>query len=87
MVNQTEAAKSVNLVNSLRLIRNDLVPVCAWCKKVRDEHGHWHQIDLTRLANTGTGLTHTICDDCKQEYSVQLQPACVTVTTSGFGAP
>jgi len=71
---------------SSSLVKSDLIAVCAWCEKVRDEHNHWHQTDLVLLANAGLSLTHTICDDCKQEYSRQLQFAYAATVRPEFGA-
>ena len=39
-----------------------LIPVCAWCKRVRDEHGEWHEATAPVLG--AENLTHGICPDC-----------------------
>ena len=42
-----------------------LLPVCAWCNKVRDEQDEWQDVEdfLRDIAPAGT--THSICPDCK----------------------
>jgi len=45
-----------------------LIPVCAWCDRVRDEDGHWHQLNIEPFFQSGFSLTHTICGDCKGEH-------------------
>jgi hypothetical protein len=42
-----------------------LLPVCAWCKKVRNDSGYWYQIEKYITANSKTKITHGICPDCE----------------------
>ncbi|HJV88957.1 MAG TPA: hypothetical protein VJ623_01520 [Holophagaceae bacterium] len=44
----------------------DLLPVCAWCRKVRDDHGLWQGVE-GYLQGKGTKLTHGICPQCQEE--------------------
>ena len=41
-----------------------LLPLCAWCKKVRNDSGYWDQIEKYITTNTQTQITHGICPDC-----------------------
>jgi hypothetical protein len=41
-----------------------LLPVCANCKKVRDDDGYWGQIDEYIVTHSDVGVTHSICPDC-----------------------
>jgi len=43
-----------------------LLPVCAWCKKVRNDSGYWYQIEKYITANSNTKITHGICPDCEK---------------------
>jgi GAF domain-containing protein len=42
----------------------ELLPMCAWCKKVRDDSGYWQQVELFINTQTGSDVTHGICPDC-----------------------
>ena len=42
-----------------------LLPVCAWCKKVRNDAGYWDQIEKYITANSKTRITHGICPECE----------------------
>ncbi len=42
-----------------------LLPVCAWCHKVRDDQGYWGQIETYIEARTQASFTHGICPDCQ----------------------
>jgi ligand-binding sensor domain-containing protein len=41
-----------------------LLPICAWCKKVRDDTGYWSQIEIYVREHTEADFTHGICPDC-----------------------
>jgi len=44
-----------------------LLPICAWCKKVRDDDGYWQKVEDYLTARSGLKFTHGICTDCFQE--------------------
>jgi len=41
-----------------------LLPICATCKKVRDDTGYWSQIEAYIRTRTEAEFTHGICPDC-----------------------
>jgi hypothetical protein len=41
-----------------------LLPICAWCKRIRDDHGYWSQVEAYIHEHTGADFTHGICPDC-----------------------
>jgi PAS domain S-box-containing protein len=44
-----------------------LLPICASCKKIRDEGGSWNQIEEYILARSEALFTHGICPDCARK--------------------
>jgi ligand-binding sensor domain-containing protein len=46
-----------------------LLPICAWCKKVRDDSGYWSQIEEYVSERTQAEFSHGICPDCRVSYS------------------
>ena len=44
-----------------------LLPVCAWCKKVRNDSGYWDQIEKYITAHSKTKITHGICPECESK--------------------
>lgn len=40
------------------------IPICASCKKMRDEVGDWRQPEVYLKARTGAQFTHGVCPDC-----------------------
>lgn len=41
-----------------------LLPICMYCKKVRDDGDYWHEIESYIRAQTGTDFSHSICPQC-----------------------
>ena len=44
-----------------------LLPICASCKKIRDERGHWHFLEIYIRNHTGADFSHGICPDCRKK--------------------
>ena len=42
-----------------------MLPICAWCKKVRDDGGYWSQIEQYVSERTEAEFTHGICPACR----------------------
>jgi PAS domain S-box-containing protein len=41
-----------------------LIPICAWCRKIRNPTGNWAELERFLAANTDATVTHDICDSC-----------------------
>jgi PleD family two-component response regulator len=41
-----------------------LLPICASCKKIRDDHGYWHQVEAYIEDHSDAEFTHGICPEC-----------------------
>lgn len=44
-----------------------LIPICASCKKIRDDKGYWNQLELYIEKNSDASLSHSICPECSDE--------------------
>jgi PAS domain S-box-containing protein len=42
-----------------------LLPICASCKKIRDDSGYWQQIELYLRQHSEADFSHGICPDCR----------------------
>lgn len=49
----------------------EFLPICSYCKKVRDDQNYWSQIEHYISEHTGTKFSHSICPDC---YKIKVQP-------------
>jgi GAF domain-containing protein len=46
-----------------------LLPICAWCKKVRDDEGYWQSVEHYISASTGAKMTHCMCPSCYAKHA------------------
>lgn len=47
-----------------------LIPICANCKKIRDDEGFWHQVEVYVRDHSDANFTHSVCPECvKKLYS------------------
>ncbi len=63
----------VNLENALAEVRTlrGLLPMCAWCKRIRDDSGYWMELEAYIQAQTDAKVTHGICPDCaRRSFSI-----------------
>jgi hypothetical protein len=44
-----------------------LLPICMYCKRIRDDRDYWHQIEEYIHAETGSDFSHGICPHCMSE--------------------
>lgn len=51
-----------------------LLPICANCKKVRDDQGYWTQVEVYVRDRTHAEFTHGICPDCAKKYRESMVP-------------
>ncbi|MBY0493093.1 MAG: PAS domain-containing protein [Cyanobacteria bacterium] len=64
-----ELKTALNEVHTLE----DLLPICASCKKVRDDKGYWSQLDVYLRNRAAVEFTHGICPDCDARLYGQLK--------------
>lgn len=55
-----ELQEALTQVKELR----GLLPICAWCKRVRDDHDYWYSVEEYISARTDAQFSHGICPDC-----------------------
>lgn len=55
-----------------------IVPICMWCKKIRDDAGYWNQVETFVSAHSDATFTHGLCEECVEKYYPE---------TPGDGAP
>jgi len=45
-----------------------MLPICATCKKIRDDKGYWNKIETYICEHSEAKFTHGMCPDCAKEY-------------------
>lgn len=61
--------RTAKLKESMTQIKvlSGLLPICASCKKIRDDHGYWKQIESYIRDHSEAKFSHGICPDCAKE--------------------
>ncbi len=67
--------RTVKLEAAISRIRKlgALLPICAVCKKIRDDEGYWHQVESYILDQTGTSFSHGYCPECADKILAELE--------------
>lgn len=55
-----ELQRALGRIRTLR----GMLPICAACKKIRDDQGYWNQVEVYVREHTEAEFTHSICPDC-----------------------
>ena len=50
-----------------------LLPICSYCKKVRNETNYWEQVDSYLSSHSDLKLTHGICPQCLEKVMKELE--------------
>ncbi len=45
-----------------------LLPICAWCKNVRDDSGYWMRVEQFVEQHSQATFSHSVCPDCANKY-------------------
>jgi PAS domain S-box-containing protein len=62
-----EALSKVKLLSGL-------LPICSGCKRIRDDHGYWQQVERFIAAHSQAEFSHGICPDCMQSLYPEFGP-------------
>ena len=66
------------LINKLQValaevkVLSGMLPICASCKKIRDDSGYWNQIEIYLKNHSDAEFTHSICPECRHKLYPEL---------------
>lgn len=68
------AARIIELEDALRHVTRlqGLLPICAYCKMVRNETNYWQQVDAYLTTNSDLKLTHSVCPSCLERLMKEI---------------
>ncbi len=60
------AARVAELERSLAEVKQlrGILPICAYCKKIRDDHDYWQQLEEYFVQHSDAQFSHGICPEC-----------------------
>ena len=65
---EAELRKALSEVKTLQ----GLIPICAGCKKVRDDKGYWERIESYLGRHSDLRISHGLCPECARKYYPDL---------------
>jgi DNA-binding response OmpR family regulator len=80
------AGRVAELEEALARVRQlrGLLPICSYCKKVRDDRNYWQQVEHYVSEHTDARFSHSICPDCLERI---VQPQLDRAGRGGGGGP
>ena len=57
------ADRILEYARQIRILK-ELLPICMYCKRIRDDGDYWQQVESYLHAHTGSNFSHGICPDC-----------------------
>jgi len=66
--------KTMELQNALDLVKllSGYLPICASCKKIRDDKGYWQAVESYISSHSEAKFSHGICPDCVRTLYPEL---------------
>lgn len=60
-----------NALSEVKVLRG-IIPICSFCKKVRDDDGYWNQVEVYIRERSDADFSHGICPVCAKEHYSQF---------------
>jgi len=61
-----------NALQEIKTLRG-IIPICANCKKIRNDNGYWEQVELYISKHTTAQFSHGICPECVKKLYPDLR--------------
>jgi len=60
---------SAEMINQVKILRG-LLPICSYCKRIRNDAGAWNQIEDYICEHSEADFSPGICPDCSEKHVV-----------------
>ena len=67
------AERIIEFTYQIRQLK-ELIPICMYCKKVRDDSNYWQAVESYIARHTGSSFSHGICPECFEQH-VRMLPS------------
>jgi CheY-like chemotaxis protein len=67
------AERIVEYTTQIRQLK-ELLPICMFCKRIRDDQDYWQQVESYIHTHTGSNFSHGICPECFSKQIRNLPP-------------
>ena len=66
-IEQAREKKLKAVLDDLQKLQS-LIPICSYCKNIRNDEGYWRKIELYLEEHTDMRLTHSVCPSCHEKH-------------------
>jgi PAS domain S-box-containing protein len=75
-IEQEKERLNGELIHALAEVKtlSGLLPICAWCKKIRDDKGYWNHLEHYISEHSEARFTHGLCPECAQKHYAEFDP-------------
>jgi CheY-like chemotaxis protein len=67
------AERILEFTTQIRALK-ELLPICMYCKRIRDDQDYWQQVESYIHTHTGSNFSHGICPECFSKQLKTLPP-------------
>lgn len=68
------AERILNYATQVRQLE-EIIPICGYCRKLRDDQNYWSQVEEYIGKQTGSSFSHGVCPDCYDKVIVPQMKA------------
>lgn len=54
-------------------VLSGIIPICAWCKKIRNDSGYWDQLEHYISEHSDADFTHGVCPECYEKQKQEIE--------------
>lgn len=65
------AERILDFTSQIRALK-ELLPICMYCKRIRDDQDYWQQVESYIHTCTGTNFSHGICPECLEQQMSKM---------------
>lgn len=69
------AQQTVELKDALEKVKvlSGIIPICAWCKKIRNDSGYWDQLEIYISEHSDADFSHGVCPECFEKQKQEIE--------------
>ncbi len=65
------AERILSFTTEIRQLK-DLIPICSYCRKIRNDENYWQMVETYIGEQTGSNFTHGICPECHAKLLTEI---------------
>jgi HAMP domain-containing protein len=54
-------------------VLSGIIPICAWCKKIRNDSGYWDQLEHYLSEHSEADFSHGVCPECFEKQKKEIE--------------